>query len=179
MVRESIWPAPGERNVESELTDLNERQASGPKPETRVVIALLRAVDDLRAFFTRIVRPLGLTPQQYNVLRILRGAGAAGLPTLEIGDRMIERSPGITGLVDRLVTKGFVKRIRSRKDRRQVLCRLTEEGRVVLAELDQPVSAADSTAMALLTPDELEQLVDSLNKISASLEDGAQPHEQR
>lgn len=134
------------------------------------MVALLCAVDDLRAFFTRIVRPHGLTPQQYNVLRILRGADPTGLPTLEVGERMIERSPGITGLVDRLVAKGLVKRARSRTDRRRVLCRLSDDGRAILAELDQQVNAADSTAMALLTPDDVRQLVESLEKISASLE---------
>src|SRR5215510_3147270 len=79
------------------------------------LIALMRTVDLLRRAVTEVVEPHGLTLQQYNVLRILRGA-QADLPTLEIAERMIEQAPGITRLLDRLEAKGLVARARCAED---------------------------------------------------------------
>jgi DNA-binding MarR family transcriptional regulator len=106
-----------------------------------------------------------LTPQQYNVLRILRGAGAQGLPTLEIGARMIERTPGVTRLIDRLEHKGLVARARSSEDRRQVLCRITESGRTLLRKLDRPVEALDDAVLGSLADDEVVALIRLLDKV--------------
>src|SRR5436853_5453131 len=71
-----------------------------PSPHQEAVVALMRTADRARRLVGDVVEPLGITPQQYNVLRILRGAGDAGLPTLEIAQRMIEQTPGITRLLD-------------------------------------------------------------------------------
>lgn len=106
-----------------------------------------------------------LTMQQYNVLRILRGAGRDGLPTLEIGARMIERTPGVTRLVDRLEAKGLVARERSADDRRQVRCTITGEGLALLRELDRPVDALDERLFAALAPAELRQLIELLDRV--------------
>ena len=111
----------------------------------------------------------GLTLQQYNVLRILRGAGRTGLPTLEIAERMVERTPGVTRMIDRLEKKGLVSRERSVADRRQVFCRLTEEGRKVLRSLDAPTNALDDQVMAALRPAELKTLIRLLNRVRNSL----------
>ena len=81
-------------------------------------LGLLRTADVIRRYFDSVVEPQGLTLQQYNVLRILRGAGPDGLPTLEVADRMVERAPGITRMLDRLMAKGLVVRERSTRDRR-------------------------------------------------------------
>lgn len=108
-------------------------------------VGLLRTADVLRRVLTEQVRAGGITLQQYNVLRILRGAGGAGLPTLEISDRMIERAPGVTRLLDRLEKKGFAERRRSSPDRRQILCFITEGGLRLLAKLDGPVTSAEET----------------------------------
>ena len=91
-------------------------------------IALMRTADLVRRSVGGIVEPFDLTPQQYNVLRILRGAGEEGLPTLEIAERMIEQTPGITRLIDRLETKHLVSRERCKTDRRRVWCRITRDG---------------------------------------------------
>src|SRR5215208_2200660 len=88
--------------------------------QQEAVLALLRTSDVVRRFLARIVEPHGITLQQYNVLRILRGAGEEGIPTLAIGERMIEQAPGITRLLDRLESKGLVRRSRCPEDRRQV-----------------------------------------------------------
>jgi len=81
---------------------------------------LLRAADKLRTFFETICVPFDITNQQYNVLRILRGAEPEGLPTLTIAERMIERTPGITRMIDRLEAKGLVVREIRPDDRRCV-----------------------------------------------------------
>ncbi|MBX3464509.1 MAG: MarR family transcriptional regulator [Planctomycetes bacterium] len=106
-----------------------------------------------------------LTLQQYNVLRILRGAGPGGLPTLEIGARMIERTPGVTRLIDRLEQKGLVVRARSPADRRQVLCRITDAGSSLLRKLDRPVDALDEAVLGGLTDGEVAELIRLLNQV--------------
>ncbi len=111
-------------------------------------LGLFKTVDLLRRREAAVMEPYGVTDQQYNVLRILRGAGRDGLPTLEIAHRMIEQAPGITRLIDRLEKKGFVVRRRCDTDRRQVYCVLAPAGRRLLARMDAPVAKMD----ALLSP---------------------------
>ncbi|HSK76740.1 MAG TPA: MarR family transcriptional regulator [Thermoanaerobaculia bacterium] len=127
----------------------------------------MRTTDLVRRAIARLLEPYDMTPQQYNVLRILRGAGEEGIPTLEISDRMIEQAPGITRLLDRLEAKKLVRRQRCPEDRRQVLCWLTPEGTDLLKRLDEPVNAADATAMAMLSPDEQKELIRLLDKVRA------------
>ena len=130
-----------------------------------VVVALLRTADLIRRTVGRVLEPHDITPQQYNVLRILRGAGEQGLPTLEIADRMIEQAPGVTRLLDRLEVKGLVRRQRCPEDRRQVLCWLTSAGTELVERLDEPVDSADAEAVAMLTPEEQEKLLRMLDAI--------------
>src|SRR5689334_14784834 len=107
-------------------------------------LALLLTAEAVRWRFAKLLESRGeLTMQQYNVLRILRGAGGDGLPTLSIVERMIENTPGITRLIDRLETKGFVRRVRAAKDRRQVLCRITPRGLSELKALEPVVTHTD------------------------------------
>jgi DNA-binding MarR family transcriptional regulator len=129
------------------------------------VVALFRTADLLRRTLTRVVEPYGITLQQYNVLRILRGAGEKGLPTLEIAERMIEHSPGATRLLDRLVAKGLVRRERCPEDRRQVLCWITPGGLEVLAGLDQPILTGDHAFFAPLAVKEMEGLLRALEAL--------------
>jgi MarR family transcriptional regulator, organic hydroperoxide resistance regulator len=106
-----------------------------------------------------------LTLQQYNVLRILRGAGQEGLPTLAIGERMIERTPGVTRLIDRMEEKGLVVRERSPEDRRQVICRITELGANLLRRLDRPVDALDEDLMRGLDDAEVREFIRLLDAV--------------
>lgn len=132
-------------------------------------VGLLRTADMVRREIARIVEPHGITIQQFNVLRILRGAGEAGLPTLEIAERMVEETPGITRLMDRLERKKLVRRKRCATDRRQVLCFITPDGLALLRGLDQPVAGGDLSALAALGAAEIDGLIRSLDAVRQSL----------
>lgn len=128
-------------------------------------LGLLRTADCVRRSFGRVVEPHGITLQQFNVLRILRGAGEAGLPTLEIAARMIEESPGVTRLIDRLEAKGWVRRERCPRDRRQVLCWISQEGLTLLSALDSAISEADEQAVSMLPEADQKHLIRLLDAI--------------
>ncbi|MCR9244687.1 MAG: MarR family transcriptional regulator [bacterium] len=135
------------------------------------LVNLLLTTDALRWRTSEMLgqRVEGLTMPQYNVLRILRGAGASGLPTLEIAERMMERTPGITRMLDRLEAKGWVERARSEADRRQVFCRLTRDGAKVVRSLDRPVDALDESMFAALSARERRDLIRLLDKLRNGL----------
>ena len=135
------------------------------------VVSLLRTAAVVQRQIAQVVEGGGVTIQQYNVLRILRGAGSAGLPTLAIRDRMIEEAAGITRLLDRLESAGYVVRERSTPDRRQVLCQITPAGLAVLAALDAPVEAVNVAALRLLDDGERAQLIHLLAAVR-SADDG-------
>ena len=136
-------------------------------PGQAALVALMRTSDVIRRELAAVIEPHGITLQQYNVLRILRGAGEAGLPTLEIAHRMIEEAPGITRLLDRLEDKGLVARERCRADRRQVLCHLRSAGLELLAGLDEPVGQADARLLGRLSTQDQQTLLAFLDRIRA------------
>src|ERR1043165_8301335 len=125
---------------------------------------LLSTADKIKTLFEGVCAPFDITGQQYNVLRILRGAEPDGLPTLTIAERMIERTPGITRMIDRLEAKGLVAREVRPHDRRRVYCRITPKGLKLLQLLDEPFAAANRTAFRGLSAAELAQLVALLVK---------------
>ncbi|HEX7808286.1 MAG TPA: MarR family transcriptional regulator [Thermoanaerobaculia bacterium] len=133
-------------------------------PTQEAAIALMRTADLVRRSVAAVIDPYDITPQQYNVLRILRGAGAQGLPTLEIAERMIEEAPGITRLIDRLETKSLVLRVRCKTDRRQVFCHITDSGLALLAKLDRPIREAEDESLSVLSEHQLAQLIKLLEK---------------
>jgi DNA-binding MarR family transcriptional regulator len=132
------------------------------------MLALFLAADAVRRTVALLLdEHSGLTPQQYNVLRILRGAGEEGLPTLEIPERMIEQAPGITRLIDRLEGKKWVQRERSEADRRQVICHITKGGLALLARIDEQLDGKDEEMLAMLSQKETRLLIDLLNRVRA------------
>jgi len=132
------------------------------------LIALLRTADLLRRAGARMFEPHGLTSQQYNVLRILRGAGPDGLPTLDVAERMIEQSPGVTRLMDRLEAKKLVRRERCPHDRRQVLGYITPAGRKLLETLEEPVKQLDEALLGPLSAVDVDRLIRILDAIRAA-----------
>jgi DNA-binding MarR family transcriptional regulator len=132
--------------------------------EEETVVAMMKTMDHMRRLKAGAFDE-DLTEQQYNVLRILRGAGKEGIPTLTVAERMIERTPGITRLMDRLETKGLVKRDRPSTDRRQVYCFITKSGLDLLSRLDPEVELSAKRAMKKLTKGEMQTLLAILEKI--------------
>lgn len=126
------------------------------------VDALIRTATTVERRLARVVEPAGITLSQYRVLRILRAAGEAGLPTLAIRDRMIDDAPGVTRLLDRLERAGLARRQRSDGDRRLVHCRATPAGLALLARLDPDADAVDRRAAGVLTGKEQRRLLRTL-----------------
>jgi MarR family transcriptional regulator, organic hydroperoxide resistance regulator len=137
------------------------------EPAEEATVAILRTADAVRQALATVIQRQGITDQQYNVLRILKGALPDPLPTLEIGQRMIERQPGVTRLLDRLEAKGLVERARCSHDRRVVHCRITEQGLAVLEALDEPVIEADRRLMRELSEADQRRLITLLDQVRA------------
>jgi DNA-binding MarR family transcriptional regulator len=133
-------------------------------PEQEAALSLARTSDQLQIRLARLFREYGLTPSQYNVLRILRGEGKP-LPILEIASRTITVVPGITGLIDRLEQGGFVNRLRCEKDRRVVYVALTDQAAKTLADLDEPLLALHRKLLGHLSAGELKTLIQLLEKM--------------
>ena len=112
----------------------------------------------------RSLSAFGLSNEQYNALRILRGAGENGLPTLEISSRMLSRSPNITRLLDKLIAKKLVRRSRPKEDRRVVIVSVTPQGLELLSHLDKVVDNVFNN-FPPTTNAEMETLVDALDRI--------------
>jgi len=112
---------------------------------------VLRAAAVIRRAVERALTGSGLSGAQYQVLRVLQLAGADGLPTLAVRDRLVDAAPGVTRLLERLARTGLVVRERTARDQRQVICRLTAAGRAALTSVEPGVHAAVERAGARLT----------------------------
>jgi MarR family transcriptional regulator, organic hydroperoxide resistance regulator len=130
--------------------------------EEEAVLNVLRTADMLLQRLTVALKPFKLSHSQYNVLRILRGAGPEGLACGEISERMITRDPDITRLLDRLEARGLLTRTRAQKDRRVVTARITPEGLRLLEQLDGPVKEIDQRQLAHLGERRLRSLIQLL-----------------
>ncbi len=137
-------------------------------PEQEALLNLLRTSDQLQIRFARLFRRFGLTPQQYNILRIIRGEGSP-LPILEIASRMITVVPGITGLIDRLEAGGLVNRKRCDNDRRVVYVCITDKAVSLLGQIDGPLIDLHKQLLGHMSREELELLSQLLEKARAPL----------
>jgi DNA-binding MarR family transcriptional regulator len=146
------------------LEEIRQGKPSGSAGE-EALLGLFRTADLLRRKAARVTEPYGISGQQYNVLRILRGAGEKGLPTLEVADRLVEQAPGITRLLDRLEKKRLIRRERRAEDRRQVFCRITGEGIELLTELDAPVRKFGRDVLKMLSGKQILTLTHLLDRI--------------
>jgi len=143
--------------------------------EALVFVNLLRAADALARGAEALLKPTGLSATQYNVLRILRGAGQEGLACREVGCRMISRDPDITRLMDRMESRGLIARARGEEDRRVVKSRLTAEGLRILVELDAPVQELHRRQLHHLPAKELRQLSRLLERARTQAETPCSP----
>jgi DNA-binding MarR family transcriptional regulator len=132
-------------------------------------LALARTNDQLTRHYDRFFKPYNLTGTQYNALRILRGAGEAGLPCSEIGQRMITRDPDITRLLSRLEKRGLCTRASDEKDGRVILARITPEGLKLLCEIDQPIRELGNRLLNHLGETRLRSLIRLLEQVRSGM----------
>lgn len=132
--------------------------------EEEAALNLWKASEELQQAFVAVLKPYRLSNAQYNLLRILRGAGKDGLACGEIGARLITHDPDITRLGDRLEARSLLTRSRENKDRRVVITRITEEGLRILKALDEPVAKGLVARLGHLGQARLQQLIDLLEE---------------
>lgn len=140
-------------------------------PQQQAFLALVRAQTMLSDGFEQMLKSFGLSTVQYNVLRILRGAGRDGLCRNEIRDRLLTRMPDVTRLLDRMEEAGLLERERREDDRRQVETRLTRRGRDLVNRLDDDVEAEHRRLLGHLTSEQLAQLTSLLELATARSSD--------
>jgi DNA-binding MarR family transcriptional regulator len=148
-----------------------ENQSGGQRlatPEETAFLDLFRTCDLLSRGPAEVLKTEDLSPTQYNVLRILRGA-PKGLPCGEIAGRMITRDPDITRLLDRLAKRGLIARRRETSDRRVVLTKIAPEGLEVLARLDGPIQQSHRQQLGHLGRERLKKLADLLEAARSEL----------
>lgn len=116
-------------------------------------------------------RTADISPSQYNMLRILRGAGVEGRTMGEISERMINRDPDVTRLADRIVKRGLARRMRDADDRRVVKLFITRPGLDLLAELDPDVDRYLDEAFAGLEKAKQRQLIELLGEVRDKMRD--------
>jgi MarR family transcriptional regulator, organic hydroperoxide resistance regulator len=128
-------------------------------------VSLLRTADVVGREIAEVLKPYGVSPTQYNVLRILRGAGPSGLACGEIGGRMITQDPDITRLLDRMEKAGWIERTRDSRDRRVVMTRLTRQGKKLTDDLEEPLSAFERRRLKRVGEKRLRDLVHLLEVV--------------
>jgi DNA-binding MarR family transcriptional regulator len=126
---------------------------------------LLKTADLLSQAVSATLKPYALSETQYNVLRILRGAGKDGLACREIGSRMVTRDPDITRLLDRLEARGLVVRGREEQDRRVIVTRITRDGLALLAGLDGPLNEVLERKLRHIGIQKLRALIELLEHV--------------
>lgn len=133
--------------------------------EVEAYLNIIKTADHLHHSAAVVLKGRNISETQYNVLRILRGAGDDGLKCSEVGERMVTRDPDITRLLDRLEKQQLIERHRSQTDRRVVTTRITATGLRLLEELDAPIRQQSAAMFARLQPAQLQTLIDSLEAI--------------
>jgi DNA-binding MarR family transcriptional regulator len=146
------------------------KEARFDSPEQEAFLNLWRTYDRLRLLEDELFGRYDLTAQQYNALRLLRGAHPGKLPTLALAGQLVSRAPDITRLLDKLFERGLIERERPAEDRRSVHIGITEAGRALLAELSDEVRECHLRQLGHLTADELRTLTGLLRK-------AREPHE--
>ncbi len=146
------------RRIEDEL------KSRPMPPEVALFLNVQRTAELMTTEFSQMLKPHGITQQQYNVLRILSGSAPDGLPCLEVASRMVTRVPDITRLVDRMVRDDLATRIRSEEDRRIVRIAITEKGADLVDRLRGPIDELHFRQAGRLDESEIKQLNALLEK---------------
>ncbi len=157
------------------LRALIEQKRPFPSVATELIVSLQVTLDRALDVAHRPLRLFGLSREQYNVLRILRGGGEEGLPTHRVASRMVSRGPNIARLVAKLEGKKLIRRDRSPRDGRVRTLRIAPEGLRMLADLDGPIGASTERAVRGLDEEEIGTLLALLDKIRRPLVTDREP----
>lgn len=139
-------------------------------PEQEAFLSLWRTYDRLRAFEDELFAQFDLTPQQYNILRLVAAEHPARLPTLEIASRLVSRAPDITRMLDKLEQHGFVVRERTAADRRTVRIGITTAGSALVARIAVPLAVCHRKQLGHMKKADLATL-------ATLLREARRPHE--
>jgi DNA-binding MarR family transcriptional regulator len=164
MVRRAVT---GGMNMAGKLRNEIKQTKPFASVQEEVVLSMLRTADHLAVPMTEVLREANLSFSQYNVLRILRGAGE-GLSCGEISERMVRRDPDLTRLLDRLEARGLVTRARGTADRRVVLASISNDGLKLLADLDDRIEETTKQVLAHMRKDRLKALCELLEEARSS-----------
>jgi DNA-binding MarR family transcriptional regulator len=137
--------------------------------EEETTLNLARTTDLLTQRLSDVLKPAALSPTQYNILRILRGAGEEGASCKDISSRMVTRDPDVTRMMDRLETRGLITRGRAKEDRRVVTHRLTPDGLDVVNSLDEPIESLNQQLMEHMSRAKLRELIALLEELRSGL----------
>ena len=132
--------------------------------QEEVILSMNRTADQLAGPVNETLRTVNLSLSQYNVLRILRGAGELPLACGEIAERMIRRDPDLTRLLDKLEARGLVTRTRGTTDRRVVQASISAEGLDLLESLDDVIDRTTRNTLAHMSSERLKLLRDLLDE---------------
>jgi DNA-binding MarR family transcriptional regulator len=133
-----------------------------PRRSAEAAVSVMRTAAVLEHELNEVLKPSGLTVTQYNVLRVLRGAGEKGLCGREVGERLISRVPDVSRLLERMEVMGTVRRERDEDDRRHVTARLTESGRRLLEVVTPGLEAVERARFGKLSESALQAMITSL-----------------
>ncbi len=130
--------------------------------EQEALLGIVRTAAVLSHDFAEALKPYGITRTQYNVLRVLRGAGEGGLCRADVRARLVTQVPDVTRLLDRLEGMRLITRGRDAADRRLVTTRITEKGMRLLDRLDKPINGIHRRQLGHIGDRRLRQLIDLL-----------------
>lgn len=134
------------------------KQESFEGPGQRALLNILVTADHLRRQMEGVCSEHGITNTQYNVLRILRGVHPNGHPRCEISDRLIEKAPDVTRLIQRLEKQGYVEKFTPKEDRRVAMSRVTRKGLALLEKMQKDIDRFDSSLESRFSRAELDRL---------------------
>jgi DNA-binding MarR family transcriptional regulator len=134
-------------------------------PTAEALLSILRTAAVIDHHLAEALRPFGITATQYNVLRILRGAGQKGMCGREVAERLVSKVPDVSRLLDRTEDLGLIKRERDPEDRRHVTARITEKGLTVLDKATPELEAIERRRFGRLDPEGLQRLISALEDV--------------
>jgi MarR family transcriptional regulator, organic hydroperoxide resistance regulator len=140
-----------------------------PSPVAEALLSILRTAAVIDHHLAEELKPFGITATQYNVLRILRGAGQQGLCGREVAERLVSKVPDVSRLLDRTEDLGLIRRERDPEDRRHVTARITDKGLAVLERSIPALEAIQRRRFGRLDPEGLQRLIAALEDVRSGM----------